>query len=152
MGRAYWPTAYCAAVAKVSTLNKRAHHNSLLQRLVITHIGLSVFIANMPTVDHFNKYPPFPASVPIADLRCLSFSKLLADEESESERLFQSCRETGFFLVDLRGTTEGETMLKHAEIAFDLNKKIFELDQEELNKHALQHSVSLFGFVLLRSL
>ena len=106
----------------------------------------------MPTVDHFNKYPSFPTDVPVADLRCFSFSKLLADEESESERLFQSCRETGFFLVDLRGTSEGETMLKHAEIAFDLNKKIFELDQEELNKHAIQQCVSFFGFVLLRSL
>ena len=106
----------------------------------------------MPTVDHFDKYPPFPADVPVADLRCLSFTKLLADEESESERLFQSCREIGFFVVDLRGTSEGEAMLKHAEIAFDLNKKIFGLDQEELNKHAFQPNESLFGFVLLKSL
>ena len=106
----------------------------------------------MPTVDHFNKYPPFPTGVPVAELRCLSFSELLADEESESERLFQSCRETGFFLVDLRGTSEGETMLKHAEIAFDLDKKIHELDQEELAKHAIQLPVSLFGFVLLEYL
>lgn len=103
----------------------------------------------MPTVDNFNRYPPFPTGVPVADLRCLSFSELLADEESESERLFQSCRETGFFLVDLRGTSEGETMLKHAEIAFDLDKKIHELDQEELAKHAIQPPGSLFGFVLL---
>ena len=101
----------------------------------------------MPTVDHFNKYPPFPTGVPVADLRCLSFGKLLADEESESERLFRSCRETGFFLVDLRGTSEGETMLKHAEMAFELNKKIFELDQEELTKHAFQPPGSLIGFV-----
>ena len=101
----------------------------------------------MPTIDRFNKYPPFPTDVPVADLRCLSFTKLLADEESESEGLFRSCRETGFFLVDLRGTSEGETMLKHADIAFDLNKKIFELGQEELTKHAFQPPVSLFGFV-----
>ena len=105
----------------------------------------------MPTVEQFSKYPPFPTDVPVADLRRLSFSKLLADEEPESERLFQSCRETGFFLVDLRGTSEGETMLKHAEIAFHLNKKIFELEQEELNEHALQPSVSLFGFVLFKN-
>ena len=106
----------------------------------------------MPTVDHFNKYPPFPTDIPVADLRCLSFSKLLTDEQSESEQLFQSCREIGFFVVDLRGTSEGEAMLKHAETAFDLNKKIHELDQEELNKHALQPSVSLFGFVHLKNI
>ena len=101
----------------------------------------------MPTVDQFNKYPPFPTDVPVADLRRLSFSKLLANEDSESEQLFQSCRETGFFLVDLRGTSEGEVMLKHAETAFQLNEKIFELEQEELNEHAFEPSVSLFGFV-----
>ena len=106
----------------------------------------------MPTIDHFNMYPPFPTGVPVADLRLLSFSKLLADEESESEQLFRSCRETGFFSVDLRGTSEGETMLKHAEMAFELNKKIFDLDQEELNKHAVKPRESLFGFVLLKLL
>ena len=106
----------------------------------------------MPTVNHFNKYPPFPTGFPVADIPCLSFSKLLADEESESEQLFQSCRDTGFFLVDLRGTSESDTMLKHAEIAFDLNKKIFELDQEELTKHAFEPPASLFGFVPLKSL
>ena len=106
----------------------------------------------MPTIDHFNRYPPFPTGVPVADLRCLSFSELLAGDESESERLFRSCRETGFFLVDLRGTSEGEIMLKHAEMAFELNKEIFELDQEELTKHAFQPPASLFGFVLSKLL
>lgn len=106
----------------------------------------------MPTIDHFNRYPPFPTGVPVADLRCLSFSELLAGEESESEQLFRSCKETGFFLVDLRGTSEGETMLKHAEMAFELNKKIFDLDQDELTKHAIQPPAGLFGFVLLKLL
>ena len=39
-------------------------------------------------------------------------------------------------------------MLKHAETAFDLNKKILELDQEELTKYAFQPPASLFGYVL----
>lgn len=102
----------------------------------------------MPTLDRFNELPPFPNNVPIADLRCLSFNKLLADETSESEQLFESCREIGFFLVDLKGSSEGENMLKHAETAFDLNKQILELDQEELTKHAFKPPASLFGYVL----
>ena len=119
---------------------------------IYTRILLSASIGNMPTIEHFNRYPPFPTGVPVADLRRLSFSKLLAGEESESERLFRSCRETGFFLVDLRGTSESETMLKHAEMAFELNKKIFDLDQEELTEHAVKPRESLFGFVLLKFL
>lgn len=106
----------------------------------------------MPIVDHFNIYPLFPNNVPIVHLRCLSFSKLLAGDQVESEQLFQSCREIGFFLVDLRGPSEGETMFKHAEIAFDLNREILELDQEELTEHAFKPPASLFGYVLPQAL
>ena len=129
------------------TVIRKIRRKSLLEHAG-THIRLPALAANMPTVEQFSKYPPFPTDVPVADLRCLSFRKLLADEESESERLFQSCREIGFFLLDLRGTSEGENMLKHAETAFDLNKKILELDQEELTKYAFQPPASLFGYVL----
>jgi hypothetical protein len=106
----------------------------------------------MSIVDHFNEYSLFPKDVLIVGLRCLSFSKLLADNDSESEPLFQSCRDIDFFLVNLRGLSEGETKFKHAEIAFDLNKKILELDQEELTKHAFKPPASLFGYVLPESL
>lgn len=40
----------------------------------------------------------------------------------------KACRETGFFLVDLRGPGEGETMLGDAQLAFDLSKTIYEID------------------------
>lgn len=102
----------------------------------------------MPTTDYFNRFPPFPNDIPIARLPRVSFGKLLADDAAESEQLFRACRENGFFLVDLRGSGEGETMLKDAETAFDLSEKIFEIDQQELAKDAFKPPTSLFGYVL----
>ena len=101
----------------------------------------------MPTVKYFNRYPPFPNNVPVADLPRVSLGKLIANDDAESEQLFRACRETGFFLVDLRHSCEGETMLKDAELAFDLNEKIYEIDQGELMKHAFKPPGSLFGYV-----
>ncbi|KAI4086089.1 MAG: hypothetical protein LQ344_007867 [Seirophora lacunosa] len=89
----------------------------------------------MPTEEHFAKYPPFPSDVPVVQLECLSFTKLLAGDEAESERLFEACQHTGFFLLNLRGTAEGETMLKHAAKAFKLTEQIHELDQDELKNY-----------------
>lgn len=102
----------------------------------------------MPTEEHFAKYPPFPSDVPVVQLECLSFTKLLAGDEAESERLFEACQHTGFFLLNLRGTAEGETMLKHAAKAFKLTEQIHELDQDELKKYAYRPPADLFGYCL----
>ena len=100
----------------------------------------------MPTSAYFSRYPPFPADVPTADLPRVSLRHLMAGDEAESERLFRACGELGFFLVDLRGSSEGETMLGDAENAFELGEKIYDIDQEELLKHAFKPPGSLFGY------
>lgn len=105
----------------------------------------------MPTASYFSRYPAFPDNVPIANLPRVSLGKLMANDEAESEQLFQACRESGFFLVDLRGPREGEMMLKDAEVAFDLSEKIHEVDQAELMKYAFKPPGSLFGYVAPKS-
>ncbi len=102
----------------------------------------------MPTATYFNKYPPFPKDVPIAHLPRVSFSQLIANNGVESENLFEACRANGFFLLDLKGSGEGEVMLKDAEYAFDLSERVFEIDQKELMKDAFKPPKSLFGYVL----
>lgn len=106
----------------------------------------------MPTASHFNRYPPFPENVPVAHLPRVSLAKLVANDDAESAQLFRACRETGFFLVDLRGSGEGETMLKDAELAFDWSEKIYQIDQEELMRHAFKPPESLFGYLLPKPL
>lgn len=100
----------------------------------------------MPTKEYFARHPPFPSDVPVVQLECLSFTKIFARDAAECERLFQACQDIGFFLLNLRGTEEGETMLKHAETAFTLTEQIHELDQDELKRYAFKPPADLFGY------
>lgn len=100
----------------------------------------------MPTREFFARNPPFPSDVPVVQLECLSFTKLLANDAAECQRLFQTCQYIGFFLVNLRGSDEGETMLKHAERAFDLTEQIHRVDQDTLKKYSFKPPTDLFGY------
>jgi hypothetical protein len=99
----------------------------------------------MPTQQHFDKYPSFPREISAAKLPCLSFSKLLGHEESESDALFEACRAVGFFLLDFKGCVEGEAFLRKAETMFDLNEEVNAMDVNELMKYAYKPPHSLFG-------
>lgn len=100
----------------------------------------------MPTAKYFSRYPAFPQHVPVMDLPRISLAKL-ANDDGESAQLFRACKETGFFLLDLRDTDEGETMLNDAEAKYDLSEKVFDIDQAELTKHAFTIPGGVFGYV-----
>ncbi|KAL6714194.1 hypothetical protein ACLMJK_008689 [Lecanora helva] len=100
----------------------------------------------MSRVEAFNNIPPFPQDVPSIPLATLSLVKLITGDASESTQLFEACRETGFFLLDLRRCEQGEDLLCHAQEMFEMNKEIHELDSEELAKHAFNPPSDLFGY------
>ena len=102
----------------------------------------------MPTQEIFARYPPFPSEVPSIDLKCLSFTKLLNNDAIESKKLFEASQDTGFFLIDLKGSKDGETMLEHARTAFELNKKIHDLEQAELKQYAFKPPTDLYGYMM----
>lgn len=95
---------------------------------------------------NFNNVPPFPSDVPTIDLRCPSYTKLLAEDVAESEQLFKSCKENGFFLLKLQGSNEGDEMLELARFAFQLSEDLsMKSDKEELEKYAWKPPGSIFG-------
>jgi len=49
--------------------------------------------------------------VPTVPLSRISFAKLLAKDKGETERLFQACKNLGFFSLDLRSHPEGTQLL-----------------------------------------
>ncbi|MCJ1250985.1 hypothetical protein MMC30_008215 [Trapelia coarctata] len=100
----------------------------------------------MPTAKYFNRYPDFPSDVATANLPRISLGKLTGNDDSESSKLFQACKTSGFFLLDLSGSSEGETALKDAEAVFDLGQEILDLKQEELMKYLYRPPESLFGY------
>ena len=91
----------------------------------------------MPTLECFNKVPPFPNDVPTVELQRLKLSKLLSGHEAESKVLFDGCTGPGFFLLDLRGCTEGETLLKETEAVFDISQEFYALSDEEKSRFPL---------------
>jgi len=107
----------------------------------------SLFHLTMPTQACFEKYPPFPSDLPVAKLPRVSFAKLLDNESSESDALFESSRSLGFFLLDFEKSPEGEDFLRKAERMFDINEEVNSLDQDELMKYAYNPPTSLFGYV-----
>lgn len=89
-------------------------------------------------------YPPFPRDVPIAKLSKVNLQKLVAANEEESQKLFESCRTLGFFLLDLQESQEGNTMLRDVGEMFRLAKSLFDLDTETKMDYILRNG-SAFG-------
>lgn len=101
----------------------------------------------MPSPEIFGSQPPFPDNVPTCNLARLSYGKLLAGDHDESNRLFQACIDTGFFLLDLRGMTEGEELLHDAEGLYKLNHDFTALDGTEKSKYRINGKHQIFGYL-----
>ncbi|KAK2608362.1 hypothetical protein QQS21_003047 [Conoideocrella luteorostrata] len=100
----------------------------------------------MPTAKYFDQVPAFPPDVPLASLPKVSFPALQKNSDAESKRLFDACREWGFFLLDLKDSNEGEIMLHDAGNMFDLTAETFALDQATLDSYAYKPPHDLTGY------
>ncbi|KAF7916061.1 uncharacterized protein EAE97_012152 [Botrytis byssoidea] len=100
----------------------------------------------MSTPTYFNKYPPFPSNIPVADLLILSFAKLAANDGHESRALFEASRHIGFFQLDFTGCLFGDQFLKDTEKTFDLNAELYALSKLELDEYAYNPPISLFRY------
>jgi hypothetical protein len=93
----------------------------------------------------FHSLPPFPSNIPIAPLHRLSLSKLRNDP-AESDRLFSSSKDLGFFYLDLRNDEIGEALLRESDRFFDLGPKLYELGKGELQKYDYTAQGSYMGY------
>ncbi|KAJ0136207.1 Mannitol-1-phosphate 5-dehydrogenase [Fusarium oxysporum f. sp. albedinis] len=110
--------------------------------------------------------PPFPDDVPIAPLLCISLKKLLETDGAEEDRLWQACRDLGFFYIDLHTAqsvdpgsgvcqnshktqvVDGLALLSKAERLFELQKHVFKLPVEEKQRYDFKDIGSYFGYEL----
>lgn len=83
-------------------------------------------------------YPPFPSDVPTAKLSKLQLQKLVSANEEESQKLFESCQTSGFFLLDLQGSPEGDTMLRDVGEMFKLAGSLFAIDTDTKMKYGFR--------------
>lgn len=101
-------------------------------------------IQSPTTTLSFPTLPPFP-DIPTAPLHRLSLSSLRTSPD-ESARFFESCKDLGFFYLDLRGDEEGEKLLADADDLFSLGPKLFDLEREELSKYDYKSVGSYAGY------
>ena len=103
--------------------------------LFFCHFGLAdIFFCEannrkMPSETRFSGYPAFPSDAPGVKLPRVSLSKLADGDRTESDVLFQACRQHGFFLLKLTSSSEGQQLLKDAESMFDVSLATLSLDR-----------------------
>jgi hypothetical protein len=91
-------------------------------------------ITTMPHAIEFTpqEYPPFPSSPEFktVDLQTISLKKLLSEDATEQERVFEACKTRGFFYLELGGCESGETILKGADDICRMAEEVFKLPME----------------------
>ncbi|KAI7473083.1 Clavaminate synthase-like protein [Hortaea werneckii] len=115
----------------------------------------------------FDGLPPFPKNVPTAPLLRLNLNRLLQGDGQETERLWNACRDIGFFYLDLRDGQarkgdsfqeeddddkavatqfDGNGLLEGSADLFDLGEKVFMLPTEEKQQYDFKDRGSYFGY------
>jgi hypothetical protein len=74
----------------------------------------------------FLDLPPFPEDVPTAPLLRISLNRLTQGDSGEIDKLWQACRELGFFYLDLRGASTNPKSIPKPSSVNDSTQKVFE--------------------------
>lgn len=107
----------------------------------------------------FPDIPPFPKTVQTAPLVRISLFKLAIGDVDEYNRLWEACRELGFFYMDMRmprsgpvdvdgvkeNEIDGEAILNEKDQLFELMKDMWALPEEEKNKYDRSDEGIYFG-------
>lgn len=101
----------------------------------------------MASLSDFAQYPSFPNNVPVADVTRLSLSRLMAQDQAESELLYQSCRSSGFFLLDLQGNDSGQHLLEDVRQLRQISAELFDLKSEEKMKYSYKTGGPIHGYL-----
>ncbi|KAI7534399.1 Clavaminate synthase-like protein [Hortaea werneckii] len=113
----------------------------------------------------FDDLPPFPENIPTAPLLRLNLNRLLQGNKQETEKLWNACRDIGFFYLDLRNgqagkrdsvqeeddeavasQLDGDGLLEDAAHLFTLGEKLFMLPTEEKQQYDFKDRGSYFGY------
>ncbi|PYH38799.1 oxidoreductase [Aspergillus neoniger CBS 115656] len=89
----------------------------------------------MPTQGYFDRIPPFPSDLPVVSLSKISLERLKNNTTEEVEKLLKACQKWGFFLLDLKGSDQGHTLLQDAEAMFELTTQLSALSHETLKSY-----------------
>lgn len=91
-------------------------------------------------------YPPFPidSDFPTIDLETISLRKIQHGDDTEHNRMFEACKDWGFFYLELPGAAEGDTIAAKVGDVARVAEQVFQLPAEEKSKYSLTGK-DLFG-------
>lgn len=86
------------------------------------------------------EYPPFPSdpSFKTVNLETISLTKLLSQDTTEQDRVFEACKSRGFFYLELGGCESGETILKGADDICRMAEEFFKLPMEQKEEQRMR--------------
>jgi isopenicillin N synthase-like dioxygenase len=90
------------------------------------------------------KYPPFPKDVPSVKLETFSLAQLEKGDKALEEKLLRTCKERGFFYLDLNGSSR-DSMGNDCEDIARLAEKVFQLPDEVKAQYPM--TTNIFGYV-----
>ncbi|TKA59820.1 hypothetical protein B0A49_12721 [Cryomyces minteri] len=103
-------------------------------------------LSSSPWDSNPSTYPPFPEDVHTAPLVTVSLGKLEAEDTDEHGSLLAACKALGFFYLDMRGCTNGETLLQDADAMFGLMGDFFALPGAEKEKYDFSAREVYYGY------
>lgn len=83
------------------------------------------------------QYPPFPSSpqFPTIELQTISLRKIQNNDTFEQDRMFEACKNWGFFYLELPDSEQGQVIARGADDVCRVAEKIFQLPLEEKMKY-----------------
>lgn len=92
-------------------------------------------------IDMSDLFPaPFPTNVKTVHLETLSLAKLLQRDEDELRRIYENCKDPGFFQLDLTDDEQGVQLLQDAVDCARLMKQLLPNMSVEEKRMYKQHS------------
>ncbi len=67
-------------------------------------------------------------------------SRISSDDAGYAHEVFETCRTTGFFLLELGGEEIGDNLIKEIDAMFDISNDVFDLEVEEKIEYAEDYS------------
>ncbi|KAL2822226.1 hypothetical protein BDW59DRAFT_163819 [Aspergillus cavernicola] len=103
----------------------------------------------MASAKLINSAPPFPDTLPVANLLKISLSSLISGDPASANAVLTACRTLGFFQLDLANTPIGEAMTHLVDSIFPVIHETMELPLHQKMEYTQDAPRSFIGYKAL---
>jgi isopenicillin N synthase-like dioxygenase len=100
----------------------------------------------MASESEFASVPPWPSDVPTLELPRVSLQELRAHDPHEEAQLFNSCRQLGFFLLDLSNDDVGNKLMAEISEVLQITREFYAQTDDAKLAYAVNPPERLLGY------